>query len=76
MVKFNIKSIRLVRNISQEELALRVGCSQYYISKLENNNANPTIHILYKISKALNCCIKNLISCDCSSCKNKKDLEE
>lgn len=76
MVKFNIKSIRLLRNISQEELALRVGCSQYYISKLESNNANPTIYMLYKISKALNCCIKDLISCDCSSCKSKKDLEE
>lgn len=71
MIVFNIKSIRLSRNISQEELALRVGCSQYYISKLERNNANPTIDILYKISKALNCCIKDLITCDCPSCKTE-----
>ena len=71
MATFNIKSIRLSRNISQEELALRIGCSQYYISQLERNNANPTIDILYKISKALNCCIKDLISCDCPSCREE-----
>jgi transcriptional regulator with XRE-family HTH domain len=37
---------RLVLSLSQEELALRVGCSQDLISKLENGKRNKTSLIL------------------------------
>ena len=47
-----ILSTRTELNISQEELALRVGCSQDLISKLETGKRNKTSLIL-KFAKVL-----------------------
>lgn len=56
MLTLKIKEIRISKNISQEELAKRVGCDRSYISKLENNktNSTTTLHMLDNIIKALN----------------------
>lgn len=49
-----IKLVRKRKRISQQELAERCGISQTYISILESSReSNPSIHVLKKISKAL-----------------------
>lgn len=44
---------RLKRNLSQRELAKKVGTSQAAISRIEGMDANPSISLLKRISRAL-----------------------
>lgn len=44
---------RLKRNLSQRELAKKVGTSQAAISRIEAMNANPSLSLLKRISAAL-----------------------
>lgn len=55
MVTLNIKKIRKQKNMSQEELANKVGISRSYLSKIENDTMNKsvTLHILIEIVRAL-----------------------
>ena len=46
-------SARLKRNLSQKELAKRIGTKQPVISRLENMESYPTLSLLERISKAL-----------------------
>lgn len=57
----NIRKIRERRGWSQEELAARSGIHRTYISGIERSNRNPTIEILFLISKALNVRISSLL---------------
>jgi ribosome-binding protein aMBF1 (putative translation factor) len=43
---------RLKRNLTQQELARRIGTSQANISKLERGELNPSIAFLKKLAKA------------------------
>lgn len=42
------------QNITQEELANRIGTKKSNISRLESGNYNPTVDMLTKVAKALN----------------------
>lgn len=53
MVGENLKRLRLVAEISQAELAARLGVDRAYISGLEKGARNPTVLTLWHISKAL-----------------------
>lgn len=64
MPKLNLYEIRRQRGMSQVELAKRSGVSHGYISELENNLKSPTINILCKLAKALNCTLDELVKCD------------
>lgn len=44
---------RIKKNISQKELARRIGTKQPVISRLENMQSYPTLSLLERISKAL-----------------------
>lgn len=44
---------RLKRNLSQKELAKRIGSKQPVISRLENMESRPTLSLLERISSAL-----------------------
>ena len=46
-------SARLKRNLSQKELAKRIGTKQPVISRLENMESYPTFSLLERISHAL-----------------------
>ena len=49
-----IRRIRLDRGLSQENLAERLGMdTNAYISRLENGKKQPSLEMVYKISKAL-----------------------
>jgi len=45
---------RKKENITQKQLAIKVGTKQSAIARLENGNANPTLSFLERISAALN----------------------
>ncbi len=44
---------RIKQNISQKELADRMGTKQANISKLENGNANPSLDFLKRLANSL-----------------------
>lgn len=68
MIHFDIKNIRRIKGVTQEELAFKTGLSQSYISELEAKHsiANPTIQTLEIIAKALDVCPLDLLHCDCN----------
>lgn len=45
---------RLKENLSQRELARKVGTSQAAISRIEGMNGNPSVFLLKRIAEALN----------------------
>lgn len=49
-----IKLCRTRRKLSQEKLAQRAECSVSYLSLIENNQRDPTLSTIEKISLALN----------------------
>jgi transcriptional regulator with XRE-family HTH domain len=49
-----IKMCRTRRGLSQEKLAKSAACSVSYLSLLENNQRDPTLSTIKKISVALN----------------------
>lgn len=49
-----LKSMRIKRKMSQEELAFRSDLDRTYISMLERGIHQPTISTLFALSKALN----------------------
>ena len=48
-----IKRLRKERGIRQIDFAKEVGISQTYLSQLENDDRNPTVAVLEKISNVL-----------------------
>ncbi|MEI7942990.1 MAG: helix-turn-helix domain-containing protein [Candidatus Riflemargulisbacteria bacterium] len=50
-----IKLIREAFGMTQKQLAKRIGSTQIMVSRLENNDNNPTIETLTKTANALNC---------------------
>ena len=53
LVGRNLARVRLEKKLTQEELAVRSGLSQQYLSGLERGHRNPTIVTLYEIAAAL-----------------------
>ena len=48
-----IKTVRLERNLTQEELGKLIGVQRAQISKLENNNSNFTVETILKVFGAM-----------------------
>jgi len=53
LVGRNLKRVRLLKGLTQEELAERSGFSQQYISGVEQGIRNPTIVTIYELSSSL-----------------------
>lgn len=49
IIGYKIKQRRLELNLSQSELATKIGIDQSDLSKIEKGNANPSIKMVYKI---------------------------
>jgi transcriptional regulator with XRE-family HTH domain len=58
----NIKRFRMKRNITQKQLADRIGVSHFWICKLEKGKRNTTINTLVMISEQLNVELSELTS--------------
>lgn len=57
-----IKNMREIANLSQIELAEKIGITQSAISHLENGDISPSIATLQKIANSLNCSITELLN--------------
>ncbi|OSA95733.1 UNVERIFIED_ORG: hypothetical protein B2H93_04745 [Clostridium botulinum] len=77
MLKLNIEKIRIIKRMSQEDVALKSGYSQNYISLLEKGKLrkkSPTLRAIERIAYAMNCCVYDLIDgCSCDKCKSKRE---
>jgi transcriptional regulator with XRE-family HTH domain len=51
-----------MRRITQEQLGERAGISYKYLGEIERGEANPTFDVLYRLAKALNAPIGNLVN--------------
>lgn len=54
MKNLRLKSARAALDLSQQELADRVGVSRQTINAIEKGDYNPTIHLCIAICRALN----------------------
>ncbi len=54
LVAWNIRRIRVHREISAEILAADAGVDRAYMSQIERGIANPTIDVLERIAAVLN----------------------
>ena len=50
----DVTELRIINEITQEELAEKVGTKQSSIARLENGSSLPSLTFLYRIAKALN----------------------
>lgn len=64
LVGRNVRRHRLANNLTQEELAIRTGFDQRYISQLENGRRNPTIVSLFELAQGLGVTPVDLITPD------------
>lgn len=59
-----LKHARKVMGLRLRELAERVGCSESFLSKIENNKVNPSLQMLHRIVTELNFSIGEILSED------------
>ncbi|AZT91266.1 XRE family transcriptional regulator [Caldicellulosiruptor changbaiensis] len=52
-IALSLINYRIKNNLTQKELAQKLGMTQAMVSKLESGEYNPTVKMLYEISKAL-----------------------
>lgn len=57
----NIRSLRLERGISQEELAFKIDSARNFIGCIERAEKSPTIFTLFRIAQALNVNLEFLV---------------
>jgi transcriptional regulator with XRE-family HTH domain len=57
----NVRRYRLAANLSQEQVAERMGVAQGYISELEKGQRNPTIVTLWHAALALGVRVAQLL---------------
>ncbi len=53
---------RLEKNISQSDLAKKIGTKQSAISRFESGSYNPSLEFLYKVADALNVKLRITVS--------------
>lgn len=61
IVAKNVREIRMAAQLSQEEVAIRMGVEQTYVSGLERGVRNPTITTLSRAATALDVKVAELL---------------
>ena len=56
----NLKHKRSLANMSQEELAFKIGVERSYITSIEIGQKSPSLYCLYLMAQALNTSLKEL----------------
>ncbi len=57
----NLKKIRINKNITQTELAEKLGVDKSFVSNLENGKNNPTLSTISNIAQALEVSVNELL---------------
>lgn len=60
LMENRLKELREKHNLTQEDLAMRVGVSRQTIISLENGKYNPSIILAYKIAKVFGLIIEDV----------------
>lgn len=60
----NLKKYRLKKGLTQEFLAEKVGIHPTYVGKLESGKNNPSVKMLYKITRTLEIKLPELFDFD------------
>lgn len=60
----NLRKYRKMNNLTQEELAEIVGIHPTYVGKLEMGKNNPSVKMLFKISRALKITLADIFDFD------------
>mgnify|MGYP005887960019 FL=1 len=60
----NLKKYRLDCGITQEILAEKVGIHPTYVGKLESGKNNPSVKLLFKVSRALGVKLSDIFDFD------------
>lgn len=60
----NMRRIRVAAGLSQDEVAVRMGVEQTYVSGLERGVRNPTLTTLERAAQALNVKVTELLEDD------------
>lgn len=55
LVAKNLRRLRVTRGIAQEALAVDAQIDRTYVSRLERGLENPTVAVLERLAKALDC---------------------
>lgn len=61
LVAWNMRRLRVAKDISQERLANEAGVDRTYVSRLERKMENPSIGILDKVADALDVHVSELL---------------
>lgn len=69
-----IQKIRKIKELSQEEIAEKVGISPNYISSIERGKANPTLDLLIAIAGVMKVTIVEFFEVE-DEIKDKKELQ-
>ncbi len=59
-MKNNLKIYRAIENLTQEELANKLGVTRQTIIAIENNKYNPSLNLAFKIANFLNVKIEDI----------------
>lgn len=58
----NIKTIRVLKNIKQKDLARELGITPNYLSMIENNSKKPSLTLMEKLAQVLEIPLVTLFS--------------
>ncbi|MGE0314209.1 MAG: helix-turn-helix domain-containing protein [Lautropia sp.] len=58
----HVRSTRMLKGLKLREVALRAGCSESLLSKIENGHVNPSLSMLHRIAAALDVTIPALFA--------------
>jgi XRE family transcriptional regulator, master regulator for biofilm formation len=76
MIGIRIKCFREKKKYSLSELAKRSGVSKSYLSQIERNlQVNPSLQLLSKLAKSLDCSVDELLGHDHEYVSNKEQLD-
>jgi XRE family transcriptional regulator, master regulator for biofilm formation len=76
MIGIRIKCFREKKKYSLSELAKRSGVSKSYLSQIERNlQVNPSLQLLSKLAKSLDCSVDELLGHDHEHVSNKEQLD-
>jgi transcriptional regulator with XRE-family HTH domain len=62
LVAWNVRRLRVERDLSAESLAAESGVDRVYLSRIERSLANPSIDILERLASALGVAIADLLA--------------
>lgn len=70
----NVRSLRTACQLSQLELARRIGISQTHLSNLEHDHVNVSLKLLLRIANVLGCSLEKLL--DAKAAAEWSDMQQ